>query len=777
MADGSLKFDTKIDTEGFKQGTNTLKGIMQRTVAAIKKAGSSVADAFSGSGSIDSTNVKIKALVDEIDQCRDSLYYLEKQGKYFGDAEYDSAYQKLARLENELNTYKRELEGTDSQQKKATNSTKKLGKEVDKTNQKTKKYNKTLRLLKMSLLFSFAFRALNASMKAIGEGFQNLAQYSKQTNKDISALKTSLQTLKNSFGTAFAPVLTAITPALQTLINYLSQALTVMGQFFAVLLTGATTFTKAKDAQIDYAKSLGKTTKEANKALSPIDKLNVVTDSETGGSGTPDVKDMFETVNIDPRIATVANTIANSIKASLGSILDWIATTFRPTFSNIWVELQAPIEDFRGIVAGIWTDIQTLWQPFLDYISGYYVPFLQQYFTFIGEIVTGLFDTFNKIFSDIWNLVMYPILQNILTTVLPMLTEFATEFYGLMSDVFEGIKEIFDMLWSDVAAPVLAFFTKVWTDIATVMSEFWNNWGKPIFEGLREAWQNTVDLFKTLWITTLKPIWDTFMEVLDKLWTDHLKPLLANFMDFVGELVSGALEIYNKFISPIVKWFVEKFGPPISKVISGLIKFIGDFLGEIIDVVSNIIDALKGVVQFVTGVFTGDWEKAWEGIKKIFKGVWDALVGIVKTPINLIIDIINGLISGIVSGVNTVIKAINSINFSVPDWVPGIGGRSIGFNLKTLTAPKIPKLATGTVVPANYGEFLAILGDNKREAEVVSPISAMKQAFKEAMQEMGGAGTGEIHIYLEGDAKGVFKLVRTAESEHYKQTGKAVFVH
>ena len=49
-------------------------------------------------------------------------------------------------------------------------------------------------------------------------------------------------------------------------------------------------------------------------------------------------------------------------------------------------------------------------------------------------------------------------------------------------------------------------------------------------------------------------------------------------------------------------------------------------------------------------------------------------------------------------------------------------------------------MATGTVVPPRAGEFAAILGDNNRDTEIVSPIPAMKQAFKEAIEEMGGVG-------------------------------------
>ena len=74
-----------------------------------------------------------------------------------------------------------------------------------------------------------------------------------------------------------------------------------------------------------------------------------------------------------------------------------------------------------------------------------------------------------------------------------------------------------------------------------------------------------------------------------------------------------------------------------------IIKTVGNVISTIIDAVKNIISALKGVVLFIAGVFTGDWKKAWQGVKKIFKGVWDALVDIAKTPINLIIGLINGL--------------------------------------------------------------------------------------------------------------------------------------
>lgn len=79
--------------------------------------------------------------------------------------------------------------------------------------------------------------------------------------------------------------------------------------------------------------------------------------------------------------------------------------------------------------------------------------------------------------------------------------------------------------------------------------------------------------------------------------------------------------------------------------------------------------------------------------------------------------------------------------------MPKYGGKHFGFDLDTIDIPEIPHLAQGTVVPANYGNFLAVLGDNKRETEVVSPLSTIKKAVAEAMAENGGNSPKEIVLY------------------------------
>lgn len=104
--------------------------------------------------------------------------------------------------------------------------------------------------------------------------------------------------------------------------------------------------------------------------------------------------------------------------------------------------------------------------------------------------------------------------------------------------------------------------------------------------------------------------------------------------------------------------------------------------------------------------------------------------------------------NGLIDGINWIIEQpFNTINWAldgirgieIMDWYP--------FEwLPSITIPEIPKLAQGTVVPANYGEFMAILGDNKHETEVVSPISTIEKAVLNAMQKSGGNFPKEIIV-------------------------------
>lgn len=170
----------------------------------------------------------------------------------------------------------------------------------------------------------------------------------------------------------------------------------------------------------------------------------------------------------------------------------------------------------------------------------------------------------------------------------------------------------------------------------------------------------------------------------------------------------------------------------------------GDVLNGFMKSVKNIYKAvkkfLKGIIDFIAGVFTGDWSRAWTGVKEIFGGIWDAFVGLVKTPVNLIIGILNGLITAAEFCVNAIGSALNSINVDVPDWVTDLTGlTSIGFNLPTWHATKIPYLAQGAYVKANTPQ-LAMIGDNLHQGELVAPEDKLQAMVNTAVATVAGSG-------------------------------------
>lgn len=141
---------------------------------------------------------------------------------------------------------------------------------------------------------------------------------------------------------------------------------------------------------------------------------------------------------------------------------------------------------------------------------------------------------------------------------------------------------------------------------------------------------------------------------------------------------------------------------------------------------------LRGLADFLSAVFRGNWDAAWQAIGNTVNTVWDKMTNAIKTAVNGIIGFINRMISAVVTGINAVINALNGLSFDLPDI---FGGGHVGFNISTLTAPQIPYLAQGAVIPANR-EFLAVLGDQSHGTNVEAPLDTIKQAVAEVMEDL-----------------------------------------
>lgn len=139
--------------------------------------------------------------------------------------------------------------------------------------------------------------------------------------------------------------------------------------------------------------------------------------------------------------------------------------------------------------------------------------------------------------------------------------------------------------------------------------------------------------------------------------------------------------------------------------------------------IENVIAILTSLIEFVTNVFSANWGAAWQNIVDIIFG----------NVLGMIVNLAKALINAVISAINWVISKINSISVTIPDWVPGVGGTTLGFNI-----PTIPALAVGGIATA---PTLAMIGEGG-EPEAVMPLSKLAALLDEwtKPKPQGGGG-------------------------------------
>ncbi len=220
--------------------------------------------------------------------------------------------------------------------------------------------------------------------------------------------------------------------------------------------------------------------------------------------------------------------------------------------------------------------------------------------------------------------------------------------------------------------------------------------------------------------------------------TDAYKGALVKNSNGLASLVLSEYDTTMGINSPSTE-MCERGG----YTVQGLANGISDRIYALRSPLARMLSFISTHINPISSVFSN----AFEGIKSAVKKPMNGFLGVVQNFLNNFIDPFNSLGSAISGGMSTAAKiayeALGSVNGNV--------------GLPNIT---VPRLATGTVVPANYGEFLAVLGDNKREAEVVSPISTIKQALIEAMAEIGSTGdSGDINLTVNLDGEVIFNNI------------------
>ena len=534
-----------------------------------------------------------------------------------------------------------------------------------------------------ALVFNLISSALRSVVNVMGT-----------TIAKTNGVSTALGKLKGAAATAAAGLASALSPAIIGLLNLLTSLINGFLHLLS-LLTGKSISSMKQTAKGINAvgSAAGSTSKQADKAkrsLAGFDEIERL-DAKTGSSGG-------------------ANYNFDHIASPLGGITDKLKnfwSTFQTLLAPSVAAWSAAWEQIRNAASAVWPEVQqaalAFWNeglsPLLTYLSGTFAP--------------GVINAFSEAFA--------PIVGGVASTAIYLLADLFTWACGIGTDAING-----------VLIPALDLLLQIWQDLMSGIKTAWDTYGQPLMDGVILAFQNLEDLATLLWETIVKPILQNLISVLQQLWSSHLKPLWDDILLLVASVANCLLDLWNNLLAPVAKWIIATFGPAFAEVFNAIADVVGVAVGAIADAIDLAVVVLRGLTDFLSAVFRGNWDAAWQAIGNTVSTVWDKMTNAIKNAVNGIIGFINRMISAVVTGINAVINALNGLSFDLPDI---FGGGHVGFNISTLTAPQIPYLAQGAVIPANR-EFLAVLGDQSHGTNVEAPLDTIKQAVAEVMEDL-----------------------------------------
>ena len=534
-----------------------------------------------------------------------------------------------------------------------------------------------------ALVFNLISSALRSVVNVMGT-----------TIAKTNGVSTALGKLKGAAATAAAGLASALSPAIIGLLNLLTSLINGFLRLLS-LLTGKSISSMKQTAKGINAvgSAAGSTSKQADKAkrsLAGFDEIERL-DAKTGGSGG-------------------ANYNFDHIASPLGGITDKLKnfwSTFQTLLAPSVAAWSTAWEQIRNAASAVWPEVQqaalAFWNeglsPLLTYLSGTFAP--------------GVINAFSEAFA--------PIVGGVASTAIYVLADLFTWACGIGTDAING-----------VLIPALDLLLQIWQDLMSGIKTAWDTYGQPLMDGVILAFQNLENLATLLWETIVKPILQNLISVLQQLWSYHLKPLWDDILLLVASVANCLLDLWNNLLAPVAKWIIATFGPAFAEVFNTIADVVGVAVGAIADAIDLAIVVLRGLADFLSAVFRGNWDAAWQAIGNTVNTVWDKMTNAIKNAVNGIIGFINRMISAVVTGINAVINALNGLSFDLPDI---FGGGHVGFNISTLTAPQIPYLAQGAVIPANR-EFLAVLGDQSHGTNVEAPLDTIKQAVAEVMEDL-----------------------------------------
>lgn len=561
--------------------------------------------------------------------------------------------------------------------KKAANSMKETGSAAGNAK------NGIMTLLKYGLGIRSLFVLFNKLRSAVVAGMSNLAQESGSTNSAISMLWGSLDRLKNSLATAFAPILTAIAPILSKFIDMLSTAATYVSMFFS-MLSGKKTYTRALAVQKDYAASLSDTASSAEdvadatndaadaadaaaeateKYLSPLDDLNKMDSKSDSGSGSggggksPGAGGGGGGTGSAPMFTE--EQIPNSFLDNLQKVFDLLKKIKDLFMSGFWdglgdykpqlAELKKDLASIKRNLAEIFTDPEVVgaakrFAESVIYNLGVVAGSIASVGLTLAVNLVGGFESYLSRNKDR--------VKKFLVDIFNVGTEMADQF-GLIA---KTIAEVFaNTFGTQTAQDLTGNIIGIFATLGGLAVEIFSRYERDKMYLISQPWIDNKDKITEAINNTIAPIQhlaqvieDFLNDTSDKIiafYDESVKPFIDDFESGCASILETLLDLYNSYVVPII----DEWGTRLEDLINGPLT---DFVDKFLDVCAKIIDALQQIWNNVL-VPLINWilQNVIPLLAPVVQWLGDAAIDLLGAAVEMangILDMLGGLIDFLV---------------------------------------------------------------------------------------------------------------------------------
>ena len=607
----------------------------------------------------------------------------------------------------------------------------------------TKSYNAMSQAEKVALRYSFV---LNATKGAQGD----FARTSNNWANQVRILKEQFKELAGIIGNGLLKVLQPLIILLNKVLSSAISVANALSQAFGgkKIKESSTSVSNMASGMGDIAsgaedtssglESADKSAKKLKKTLAGFDQLNVLSKPDSGSgtsSGAGGGGDITGLANAS-YISTEEEVESGVSKAD--EYFKQVSEIYHKWFDNlpklkINFDKEQALEDIKGIGLDV-----------LNTISG-----LGSFVITIGINLANDLDI-GKLANDFISLVK--------------------SVTGLASSLTDVLVPAFEKLYDIGLKPVVEWIGEKVHDAFKTLSAILEDFAKFVEDNAEgfKAWGEILGV-------VAKAIWSIIEPMADAAWNTFKGLILAIYEVF---------KLLLKILLEVGKALVKVVKDP-KQAWDDFKSYVGSFFDNMKNKAGSAVSGIKEAFKVIPEWFRTTFTKAWTNVKnvfskggKVFTGIKDGILSGLKSVINALIRGINRVVAIPFNGLNAALNKLKNVKI--------LGRKPFSKLIGNISVPQIPMLAKGGVITSPTIAMMGEYAGAKTNPEIVTPQSILRETINSSNDELINAllnatariikAINDSNVTLEGDAKGMFKIIKKEADNYTYRTGKPAFI-